>query len=782
MKILHLTDSHLTAKTPSSRQDVYSHAILRKFEDLTELIHQHDVDCVIHTGDVFHTPRISLDIAGKLAHIFLDWGVPIYVVPGNHDIDGYNLSTIHQTMLGFLARTGVIQLLTRRRSFDIPYDCPDGTRLYVHLEGQEYYDKIDTGNPMDYALLEPKDFNILGVHGMLMEKPYFPEVPHTLIEEVETDADVVLVGHYHPGFKPTFHNQTQFLNPGSLGRVDIAHREPFAYLLDIRHQGKRNPKLYLHDYQPISLPSAAVSDDIFDFNAHQEKKTKKQNLLQFKASVEEAMTLSQSCSMEQLLEELAKTANFSTQTITKAKEMMNQAKQENPSEINEIKGYHVSKTPIHLTKVEIKNFLSHKHTVIDLHPDLNVLIGETNSGKSAILRAILWCLYNEPKGIEFLRTGEKKVSVTCHFSNGYQIERTRTDSQSGYYEITDANGEKQRFSGFGNEVPIQIFDLHQMPAVFLAKDMAMKLNVNEQLEGPFLIAESPQRKAQMVGRLVGTQYIDHAIKQLNKEVLGHQRTLKVYLEQIKKWEKESEQYEDLPLLAEQLDYFESLVETQERLEQEIKQLTELKSEDERCQQNIQETMKRLAAFPDLSNFETLIEQAEGLIQHLEAGNQLIQRDQRLKQDKEGLTHQLATFPNLSNFDSFIEQGEQQVHELFQTIQCLQQLTKINEQREALEIKLKPFDTSSFESMSQSVSTLMDQIVQLEQLSTSLSETYQQTEQLTSHLDRLDRCQTENDEKINGLDTQLRALYQQQGICPTCGSDLNDHQIHYLMEH
>lgn len=782
MKILHLTDSHLTAKTPNSREDVYYHALLRKFEDLTTIIHENDVDFVIHTGDVFHTPRISLDVAGKLAHVFLEWGVPIYIVPGNHDIDGYNLSTIHQTMLGFLARTGVVKLLTRRRSFDIPYDCPDGSRLFVHLEGQEYYDDIDKGNPMDYALLEPKDFNILAVHGMLMDKPYFPEVPHTLIESVETDADIVLVGHYHPGFAPTLHNNTQFLNPGSLGRVEISEREPFVYLLDIRHQGKRNPKLYLHDFQPLKLPSVALSNEVFNFKAHQEKKAKKSDLLQFKASIEEAMSLSQTYSMEQLLDKTANHTHFPQKVVKQAKELIDQAKRENPSEVNEVRGYHVAKVPVWLTKVEINNFLSHSKTTIELHPKLNILIGETNSGKSSILRAILWCLYNEPKGVEFLRTGEKKVSVKCYFSNGYCIERTRNETQSGYYEITNPTGETERFSGFGSEVPIQIFDVHQMPPVFLTKDLSLKLNVNEQLDGPFLITESPQRKAQMVGRLVGTQYIDHAIKQLNKNILGDQRALKTHLEQLDRWEKECEEYKDLPLLEEHLNFFESLVERQEQLEQEITQLNRLKTDYEQCQYKKQESLLLLSSLLDLTEWNIQIEKVETLLEHLEKGEGVLQTYRRLIKDKQHLMNELKTSPDLTMFEEIIHKGEQRIAELHELIQQNQQLKRVEKQRQTLNKQLQPFDLSSFERMNEKAQGLIEQLEQFQMCQKAYTKLQNEKGKLNNYLKEIKDNYSKNEEVLLTLETQLRELYKKQGICPTCGSDLKEHQIHYLMEH
>ena len=54
-----------------------------------------------------------------------------------------------------------------------------------------------------------------------------------------------------------------------------------------------------------------------------------------------------------------------------------------------------------ITKIEIKNFQSHKHTVIDFSNGVNVIIGSSDCGKSAIIKAMRWCITNSPAGNSF---------------------------------------------------------------------------------------------------------------------------------------------------------------------------------------------------------------------------------------------------------------------------------------------------------------------------------------------------------------------------------------------
>ena len=113
MKFLHITDSHGTVKGPEGRKDVYYITFLKKLYELNKVVQHFGIDAVIHTGDLFHSARVSNKFAGQVSELIKAMGVDFYVVPGNHDIEGYTVDTIDQTMLGLMAKTGVVKLLTR---------------------------------------------------------------------------------------------------------------------------------------------------------------------------------------------------------------------------------------------------------------------------------------------------------------------------------------------------------------------------------------------------------------------------------------------------------------------------------------------------------------------------------------------------------------------------------------------------------------------------------------------------------------------------------------------
>lgn len=56
----------------------------------------------------------------------------------------------------------------------------------------------------------------------------------------------------------------------------------------------------------------------------------------------------------------------------------------------------------YIKSIEIENFQSHKYSKLDFSERLNVIVGPSDNGKSAIIRALKWVLFNEPKGTDFI--------------------------------------------------------------------------------------------------------------------------------------------------------------------------------------------------------------------------------------------------------------------------------------------------------------------------------------------------------------------------------------------
>jgi len=174
---------------------------------------------------------------------------------------------------------------------------------------------------------------------------------------------------------------------------------------------------------------------------------------------------------------------------------------------------------IHISKVIIENFQSHKYTEINLDNNLNVIVGPSDQGKSAIIRAMKWVLYNEPSGTYFIREGEKEATVTLFFSNDCKIKRLRSTSKN-QYTFYDSNGKEYIYEGFGTNVPFEIVEKLNIRKVYLDGKQSSSINIGEQLEGPFLLTEKNATRANAIGRLVGVHIVDRAVADTLKDIRG----------------------------------------------------------------------------------------------------------------------------------------------------------------------------------------------------------------------------------------------------------------------
>lgn len=552
MKILHITDSHGTVKSPESRKDIYYITFLRKLYELGYVVKKEKIDMVIHTGDLFHTARVSDKFAGQVSEMIKSWQVPVYVVPGNHDIEGYTTDTIDQTKLGLLAKAGVIQLLDRDNPITITAN-QDGEEYTVAISGQEYYAHIDEGNMQDFEMQQDEaDFNILAIHGYIADTAQHPNIKCTMVGDIVTDADVILTGHYHRQFEWNGPD-VDIYNPGSMMRVEQTDYNkthmPQYGVLDVHlvPSGAVGYNYTFHEFK-IAQPSTTV----FDYNSKYKAKAASITLEGFKTSIANTMNQMSTSAVTNIIDiinNICANTNVDAATQKKALDVYNDTLQSIPDEFEVQQGFIPAQNQKYITSVTLKNFQAHKDTTVQFDKGLNIIVGESNNGKTSILRGILWAIDNQPLGNDFIMAGENECSVLIVFNDGTSIKRGRTVKDTGYYEITyyDDNGVLQSatYRGFTNAVPVEVANVHQMPKVNITKDIETHLNVLSQLDGPFLLTESPLVKASAIGRITGTHVIDAAIKESNKTIQSNRKLAKSYSEDLQQKENERKQLPDI---------------------------------------------------------------------------------------------------------------------------------------------------------------------------------------------------------------------------------------------
>lgn len=284
LKILYFTDTHIRGTTPKNRKDNFLETLENKFLEILEIIKDENVDFVIHGGDLFDRPDISVSVVSKFASILNKINIPIYMVSGNHDIYGHNPLTVNRTMVGLLNSLGIVNIIDYKGKIIL-----EKQNIKVQLTGQPYIYNIDDVNNRKYYLVDDIDkginYSIHLVHGMLLDKPFIKGIPFTLIDDIKhTKADITLSGHYHSGFKKTQIDNKYFINPGSIVRISNSLREM-----------ERKPQVALIqltdsiNIQFIPLTTAKNGEEVLDRSEIERNIFQRERLFEFKQTVDDAL-------------------------------------------------------------------------------------------------------------------------------------------------------------------------------------------------------------------------------------------------------------------------------------------------------------------------------------------------------------------------------------------------------------------------------------------------------------------------------------------------------------
>ena len=158
-----------------------------------------------------------------------------------------------------------------------------------------------------------------------------------------------------------------------------------------------------------------------------------------------------------------------------------------------------------IEQLEIKNFQSHKSSLLNFHPGVNTIIGTSDHGKSAIFRALNFVFKNKPHGTAFIShwckndkgnyTDNAEVSVKV---DGHEIKRVK-GKENEYY----LDGEK--LTAFNRDVPDSVAELLNMDDI----------NIQHQAHNFFLLDMSSGKVAEEFNGLVNLDVIDNSLSNVN---------------------------------------------------------------------------------------------------------------------------------------------------------------------------------------------------------------------------------------------------------------------------
>ncbi len=245
------------------------------------------------------------------------------------------------------------------------------------------------------------------------------------------------------------------------------------------------------------------------------------------------------------------------------------------------------------TRIEIKNFQSHKDTVIDFDKGINSICGESDNGKTAIIRAIKWVVENRPLGTDKLNSFwnkdfKEEMSVKLYTENGW-VQRVRSKDINGYKICID--GKEKKLEAVGTDVPKEVKDFLKVNDI----------NFQYQFDPPYLISMSAGEASKYLNNIIHLDSIDSilSVAEGNKRSISSEQ--KIVDKDISELERELENTE---WVEEAENIHKRIVKYDESINNKLQDLSELES-----QITERENLKVI----DLSEQKDLISQIESII-------------------------------------------------------------------------------------------------------------------------------------------------------------------------
>lgn len=153
-----------------------------------------------------------------------------------------------------------------------------------------------------------------------------------------------------------------------------------------------------------------------------------------------------------------------------------------------------------IKSISLQNFQSHKDSTLEFSENVNCILGASDSGKTAILRALRKLAFNKPSGDE----------MKSHWGGKLQIEMFTDDAHIVYSKDKEAEyilGDTH-FKAFGTTVPDEI-----EKALNLSE-----INIQSQLDSVFLLSETPGKVAEFFNKISHLEVIDKATSNINSAI------------------------------------------------------------------------------------------------------------------------------------------------------------------------------------------------------------------------------------------------------------------------
>ena len=297
-------------------------------------------------------------------------------------------------------------------------------------------------------------------------------------------------------------------------------------------------------------------------------------------------------------------------------------------------------TSRYITKVRIENFQSHEDTEFELSPGLNVIVGSSENGKSAILRAINFVLHNQPRGDDFVRMDTEETRVHLWFSDGSYVCRIKGGpSERNAVLWRTPEGEEDGRDKIGDHLPAEVVKLLGKPPI---DEWHGPISYADQMAPLFLVSLGPTNLPRAISKLIGIDDFEEAAKRLSSQANEAKKQIKDSTARVARLDEQLKEYQFLDEQLEELDELETLATNIEQRFEKINQARSLLDKYADVMKQGRAAFKILTKAKQVAALSGEVAPARELFSKISGMRSLIRDHERLQNDEASAQKSLTT--------------------------------------------------------------------------------------------------------------------------------------------
>lgn len=364
-----------------------------------------------------------------------------------------------------------------------------------------------------------------------------------------------------------------------------------------------------------------------------------------------------------------------------------------------------------IKKVILKNFEAHEDSEIDFTDGLNLIIGQSNQGKSSIVRAIALVVANRFTK-ESVRTGADFCTVRIESDKGFVL--TERGENRNYWQIGFPGGKTREYRNIGSSVPLEVLEVLGM-AERSRGEVKELPNIMFQLEKHYMLSEIDGKKttANMIARMmddaIGIGGMEELIKNIATDFASKKKELGVTTDRIS------------------------------------------------------ETRGKILDIAIFEGYQKSIEDARSLLTNAENSHTLLQEAASLSEQMQENRSRFTKIMDAIVCTEGLEQLDTSTRDAIKELQLLLQAKKTYTQLESVNHRL----AFQLPELDQDLKELARQAERI----SSAEKTLEEARSLYKKIRKISNCFISEQEACKEAEKKFELLKKKLGRCPLCGSEL-----------